>query len=117
MADFSKLIENKAAAARYMVDEITHICKDMPKRTPGEEGERVACEYMADVLKNDCGCERSDVESFKENPGSFFGWIYNDYLCACGSRVVLLPADSGLCSYRIRIFRNDYAVRTLQKNI
>jgi hypothetical protein len=31
---------------------------------------------MADVLKKDCGCERADVESFKENPGSFFGWIY-----------------------------------------
>ena len=27
-------------------------------------------------LKEDCGCERADVESFKENPGSFFGWIY-----------------------------------------
>ena len=76
MANFSKLIEKKADAAQYMVDEITHICKDMPKRTPGEEGERIACEYMADVLKKDCGCERSDVESFKENPGSFYGWIY-----------------------------------------
>ena len=63
MANFSKLIEKKADAAQYMVDEITHICKDMPKRTPGEEGERIACEYMADVLKKDCGCERSDVES------------------------------------------------------
>ena len=31
---------------------------------------------MAKVLKEDCGCERADVESFKENPGSFFGWIY-----------------------------------------
>ena len=81
MANFSKLIEKKADAAQYMVDEITHICKDMPKRTPGEEGERIACEYMADVLKKDCGCERSDVESFKENPGSFFGWIYITITC------------------------------------
>lgn len=81
MANFSKLIEKKADAAQYMVDEITHICKDMPKRTPGEEGERIACEYMADVLKKNCGCERSDVESFKENPGSFFGWIYITITC------------------------------------
>ena len=59
-----------------MVSEITHICKDFEKRDPGSKGEHQACEYMADVLKNECGCERADVESFKENPGSFFGWIY-----------------------------------------
>ncbi len=73
---FNKLIEKKAESAQYMIDEITHICKDMPKRDPGSEGEKVACQYMADVLKNDCGCERADLESFKENPGSFMGWIY-----------------------------------------
>lgn len=76
MADLSKMIAKKSDSAQYMIDEITHICKDMPKRTPGEEGEKIACEYMADVLKKDCGCERADVEPFKENPGSFFGWIY-----------------------------------------
>jgi len=76
MADLSNIIAKKTEAARYMVDEITHICKDMPKRTPGEEGEKIACEYMAEVLKKDCGCERSDVESFKEHPNSFLGWIY-----------------------------------------
>lgn len=59
-----------------MADEIAHICKNIPKRGPGDEGEKIACEYMADVLKNDCGCERADVESFKENPHSFLGWIY-----------------------------------------
>ena len=75
MADFSKLIENKAESAQYMIDEITHICKDMPKRAPGTEGEKMSCEYMAGVLK-DCGCETAEVESFKENPGSFYGWIY-----------------------------------------
>ena len=58
------------------MSEITHICKDFEKRDPGSKGEQQACEYMADVLKNECGCERADVESFKENPGSFFGWIY-----------------------------------------
>ena len=31
---------------------------------------------MAKVLREDCGCDRVQVEPFKENPGSFFGWIY-----------------------------------------
>ena len=74
--DLKPLIDKKDEAAKYMTDEITHICKDMDTRSPGTKGEKEACEYMAKVLKEDCGCERADVESFKENPGSFFGWIY-----------------------------------------
>lgn len=74
--DFKKIISKKDDYAKYMLDEITHICKDMEKRAPGSKGEQQACEYMADVLKKDCGCERADVESFKENPGAFYGWIY-----------------------------------------
>lgn len=74
--DLKNIIEKKDEYAQYMLDEITHICKDMEKRAPGSKGEQQACEYMADVLKKDCGCQRADVESFKENPGSFFGWIY-----------------------------------------
>ena len=69
-------MDKKNQYADYMVDEITHICKNFEKRDPGSKGEQQACEYMAEVLKKDCGCERADVESFKENPGSFFGWIY-----------------------------------------
>lgn len=76
MGKLQSLIDNKAKSAQYMCDEIKHICNDMPKRDPGSIGEKMACEYMADVLKNDCGCERADVESFKENPNVFFGWIY-----------------------------------------
>ncbi|MCM1544453.1 MAG: M20/M25/M40 family metallo-hydrolase [Ruminococcus sp.] len=74
--DLKKIINKKDEAAKYMVDEITHICKTFEKRDPGSKGEHQACQYMADVLKNDCGCERADVEAFKENPGSFFGWIF-----------------------------------------
>ncbi|MCQ2475974.1 MAG: M20/M25/M40 family metallo-hydrolase [Clostridia bacterium] len=74
--DLSKVIANKKKYAQYMVDEITHICKDFEKRGPGSKGEEQACQYMADVLKNELGCETAEVESFKENPGSFFGWIY-----------------------------------------
>ena len=74
--NLQSIIDKKKEAAEYMVSEITHICKDFEKRDPGSKGEQQACEYMADVLKNECGCERADVESFKENPGSFFGGIY-----------------------------------------
>ncbi len=76
MSRFDALIEKKNESAQYMVDEITHICRDMPKRSPGTEGEKVACEYMANVLKEQCGCENVKLESFKENPGSFLGWLY-----------------------------------------
>ena len=74
--DLKKIIDKKDEAAQYMIDEITHIIKTFEKRDPGSKGEHQACEYMADVLKKDCGCETAVVESFKENPGSFFGWIF-----------------------------------------
>lgn len=74
--DFKSIIAKQKDAASYMVKEITHIIKTFGKRSPGSEGEKKACEYMADVLKNDCGCERADVESFKENPGAFYGWLF-----------------------------------------
>ncbi|MBR2414179.1 MAG: M20/M25/M40 family metallo-hydrolase [Clostridia bacterium] len=79
--NLQSIIDKKYDAAKYMVKEITHICKNLPKRDPGSEGEKLACEYMADVLKNDCGCDRVTVESFKENPGSFYGWIYLTVCC------------------------------------
>ena len=74
--DLSKIISKKDEAAQYMIDEITHIIKTFEKRDPVSKGEKQACEYMADVLKKDCGCETAEVESFKENPGAFYGWIY-----------------------------------------
>ncbi|MDY3089330.1 MAG: hypothetical protein SOW51_08990 [Oscillospiraceae bacterium] len=74
--DLWKIIEKKRDSAKYMVEEITYICKNIEKRSPGSTGEKKACEYMAEVLKKDCGCERADVESFKENPGSFYGWLF-----------------------------------------
>lgn len=76
MSKFKQLIDNKSDSAQFMMDEIKHICCTMPKRGPGDEGEKMACEYMAGVLKDQCGCERADVESFKENPASFLGWLY-----------------------------------------
>lgn len=74
--DLKKVIDRKDEAAKYMIDEITHICTKFEKRSPGSKGEKQACDYMADVLKNECGCDDVKVESFKENPGSFYGFIY-----------------------------------------
>ena len=82
MADFKKLIDNKAESAQYMIDGITDVIKKCGKRGPGSEGEKKSCEYMADVLKNECGCERADVESFKEHPHSFLGWLNYTITCA-----------------------------------
>lgn len=73
--DLKKVIDKRDDAAQYMIDEITHICTKIEKRAPGSEGEKKACEYMAGVLK-DLGCDEVKVEPFKENPGSFYGWIY-----------------------------------------
>ncbi len=76
MGKLQKLIDNKASAASFMAKEIAHICTTMPKRDPGSVGEKMACEYMQDYMRDECGCERSEIESFEEHPHSFFGWIY-----------------------------------------
>lgn len=73
--NLQKIIDDRAKYAKYMVDEITHICTKFEKRPPGSKGELQACEYMAETLK-EYGCERVEIESFKENPNAFFGWIY-----------------------------------------
>ena len=94
--DLKSLIDKKTQAAQYMVDEITYICKNLGKRDPGSEGEKKACEYMAKVLKEDCGCERADVEAFDENPGSFYGWMFFTLTFALAAFVLLffLPVAS-----------------------
>ena len=78
--NLQKLIDRKAEAARYMVLEITKICKKYEKRDPGSKGERQASEYMAKVLRH-LGCSDVKVESFEEHPGSFYGWIYITITC------------------------------------
>lgn len=78
--DLSKIINRKDEAAQYMIDEITHICNDFETRSPGTKGEEQACQYAAETMKA-LGCDRTFVEGFKENPGSFFGWIYLTISC------------------------------------
>ena len=69
----AELIKRSQQAVAFMEREITRICCDIPKRSPGSEGERKAAEYMAGVLKDRCGCEPL-IESFREHPGSFYGY-------------------------------------------
>ena len=91
---FDALIANKEKTAQYIIDDITKICKELPKRDPGSEGERLSSEYMAEILKNDCGCEKVDIESFDENPGSFYGWIHITFTL-CFIALVLIPLFPG----------------------
>ena len=72
--DLKKIIDQKEKYAQYMVDEITHVCTNFEKRGPGDYGEQQACEYAAEQMKA-YGCDKVFVDGFKENPGSFFGWI------------------------------------------
>ncbi len=78
--NLQKIIDKKDQAAQYMIDEITHICEKFEKRGPGDIGEKQACEYAAEQMK-EYGCDNVYVESFKENPGSFYGWIYFTITC------------------------------------
>ncbi len=78
--NLKSVIDKKDSIAQYIIDDITKIIKTCGKRDPGSEGEKKSCEYMAQVLKNECGCEDVKIESFKVNPKAFYGWIY--FVCS-----------------------------------
>lgn len=87
--DLSKIIEKKSGYAKYIYQEIRYICTKFEKRNPGSKGEEQACNYMCDVLKR-LGCDRAEVESFKENPKSFYGWIYITITCVLAGILLTL---------------------------
>ena len=70
----SDLQLNCKNAVKYISAEITHICRDMEKRSPGSSGERKAAEYMAKVLRDHGGCKEPVIETFKVHPDSFYGY-------------------------------------------
>lgn len=74
--NLQKLIDDKSKVADWIVKDITHVCRDFVKRNPGSRGEEQFCEYAADLCKNKYGCDTAEVESFKEHPYSFFGWMW-----------------------------------------
>lgn len=78
--NLKNVIDKKESIAQYIIDDITKIIKTCGKRDPGSEGEKKSCEYMAQVLRNDCGCEEVEIESYKVNPRAFYGWIY--FVCS-----------------------------------
>lgn len=94
--NLQSIIDKKDKAAKYMIDEITHICTKFEKRGPGDLGEKQACEYCAEEMKK-LGCDRVYVEGFKENPNAFLGWIYFTITCcflALASYFLNVPALS-----------------------
>lgn len=101
--DLKPIIDKKATYAKYMLKEITHIIKAFEKRAPGTKGEEQACKYMAAVLKQDCGCDTAEVESFEEHPGSFFGWIYITISCVLLA-IILFFVGAPICSAILIVF-------------
>ena len=59
------LIDDRDKTADWMVEDITHVCKDFEKREPGSKGEEQACEYMAGLCRDEYGCDNVKVESFQ----------------------------------------------------
>ncbi len=103
-----RLSDNCEHAVSYMVNEITHICRDMKKRAPGSKGEREAGVYMAGVLKKECGCKEVNIETFSEHPASFYSYFYFSmtFDCLCAACFFMLPWLSilfGIAAYLIFI--------------
>ena len=73
--------EHSADSVAYMIREITHICRKIGRRGPGSPGEKAAAEYLAGILKKECGCINIKVETFREHPDSFYGYFYFSALC------------------------------------
>lgn len=82
----SSLLSERKQSAAYMIREITHVCRTMGPRSPGSAGEREAAEYMAHILRRECGCADVRMETFREHPAAFYGYFYFsmvfDVLCA-----------------------------------
>ena len=87
--DLKAIIDKQEWAAKYMVDRITYIIKAFHKRDPGSEGEKEACEFMAEALRKECGCEDVRLEPFTEHPGAFYGWLYLTVTLALASIAML----------------------------
>ena len=111
MADhFSMLLDRGKQSVAYMIHEITHICRSVKNRAPGSDGERRTAEYLADVLRKDCGCADVTVESFSEHPSAFYGFFY--FAAALGALCVLgvfirpwLSVLFGCCTLLLYIFQ------------
>ena len=93
MHRLTELDRDSKQAVVYMIREITHICRDMKKRSPGSEGEREAGDYMADILRKNCGCKDVKVEPFTTHPAAFYSYFYFSaaFDCLCAVSFFLRP--------------------------
>ena len=82
-----------AQAVSYMVEGISHVCRNFGPRAPGSEGERKAAEYFAGVLERECGCKSVRTETFKEHPAAFYGyfWFSMTFDCLCAALFFVQP--------------------------
>ena len=69
--DLNKNYREKRFCGTVYVDEITYICKTLISVRLARRGRKQACEYMAKVLREDCGCDRVQVEASKKTPAPF----------------------------------------------
>lgn len=58
----------------FIRHEIKHVTANLPKRAAASEGERDACEYIAEGLKY--GAQDVRTEEFKVAPEAATGWLY-----------------------------------------
>lgn len=58
----------------YTVESIKHICKNIPPREPGSEGERQAEEYMAKEIMNGEWADDTAFQEFTVAPKAFMGF-------------------------------------------
>ena len=100
-----KLIDAKKEAADFIVEDITKICKTMPKRDPGSEGELLVSEYFKELCLEEYGCDEARVEEFREHPASFFGWIWITFT------LTILAAI--LCFFNVKVLAAVSAVLTV----
>ncbi len=108
--NLDSLMAGSASAVSYMVRGITHICRTMKKRGPGSDGEREAAEYLAGVLREECGCSDVRVESFDEHPDGFYGYLTFSAVLdvLCGAAFFFLPALSvaaGAAAFLLMLFQ------------
>ena len=81
MGKLQKLIDIKAQSAKFMCDEIAHICNDMPKRDPGSEGEKWRANIWRTTSKTTAVAKGPPVRIQVEplNLYSFFMLFWENY--------------------------------------
>ena len=107
--DLSGLCSHSKDAVRFMSAQIAHVCRNIEKRPPGSVGERKAAEHMAQILRSRCGCKEPLIETFREHPGSFYGYcrlsaVFDSLSCLGFFLHPIVSLTSGCISMLLFIF-------------